>query len=486
MKILIVTPEVDPFVKVGGLADVAGALPKQIAQMGHDVRLLCPLYGSIRPTDEWHAEDRPFVVRMGNGYKHARLWQTHLPKSKVIVYFVEHRHYFDRHEVYTGPWGAHGDNDDRFAFLSRAGIDLCYHLHWFPDVIHAHDWPTALLPVMLNTTEAEGPLNETASVLTLHNLEHQGIFNYDLIHKAGLPEWTFRPDGLESLGKVNMLKGGIYHATKLTTVSPTYAQEIQHPIGGAGLHDVLKFRAADLVGILNGVDSDVWNPAVDPLIPTPYSANRLAGKKACKEELQRVFHLKVDPTVPVFGVISRFAYQKGLDLLEKIITHIAEKMRVQFVILGEGDKYLEHIFGELPKHFSGKIGSYIGFSNVLAHLVEAGSDFLVMPSRFEPCGLNQMYSMIYGTVPIVRATGGFVDSVEQYAEGKNQGTGFMFWSPTEEALYNTIGWACATYHDRPAEFERLRLRGMRKDFSWKASAQKYLDVYKWAIEAVRG
>ncbi|MFH1067217.1 MAG: glycogen/starch synthase, partial [bacterium] len=334
MKILMVAPEVAPFVKVGGLADVVGALPKQFN--GHDVRVVCPLYGSISAQKDWKAHDKPLVVHTGDYQRYGRIWETRLPDSSVPIYFIEHGGFFDRHEVYTGPWGSHADNAERFIFLSRAGLDICYHFHWFPDVIHAHDWPTALLPVMLNTTESRGPLSRTASVLTIHNLEHQGVFHPSLMPMTGLPDWTFRADGLESLGWANMLKGGIYHATKLTTVSPSYAREIQEPVGGCGLHDVLKFRSGDLVGILNGIDPHVWNPAVDALIPAKYSAGDLSGKAACKAELQRQFKLEEDPTIPIFGVISRFVMQKGLDLLRDVIGRVVTQMRAQFVVLGAG------------------------------------------------------------------------------------------------------------------------------------------------------
>lgn len=483
MNILMVTPELAPFVKVGGLADVVGALPKELKLAGHDVRILCPLYGSIRTGEDWRAKNEPMVVHMGNGNKYARIWETQLPHSAVPVYFIEHNEYFHRHEVYTGPWGSHGDNDERFAFLSRAGIDLCYFLQWFPDVIHAHDWPTALTPVILNAIQQSGPLSHTASVLTIHNMEHQGVFPPDLVNKAGLPEWAFRADGLESMGWVNMLKGGIYHATKVTTVSPSYAREIQTSGGGCGLHEVLQFRSPDLVGILNGIDTQVWSPEVDPLIPKNYSVKDMRGKAECKAELQRAFNLHVDPNIPVFGVISRLAHQKGLDLLNHIIGRAVLDMKIQFAILGAGESELQWAFGEMPKYLHGRVGSYIGFNNFFAHLIEAGADFFVMPSRFEPCGLNQMYSMAYGTLPIVRATGGLVDSVESYVEGADQGTGFVFDAPTADALYDSIGWACATYYDRPQEYRSMQQRAMKKDFSWKSSAQKYVEVYRWAMGA---
>jgi starch synthase len=480
MNILFVTSEVAPFVKVGGLADVVGALPKELARLGHDVRVVCPLYGSIS-RDGMEPDPGPFIVNLGDSPRYGRIWRTVLPGSRVPVYFIEHGGYFDRHEVYTGPWGSHADNGERFTFLSRAGLDLCFYLDWIPDVFHVHDWPTALLPVMLNTRERSGRLARAASVLTLHNMEHQGVFDRSLLRMAGIPETEFRPDSLESVGMVNMLKGGIYHATKLTTVSPSYAREIREPIGGCGLDAVLRFKAGDLVGILNGVDLEVWNPAVDPLIPARYSADDLSGKAVCKRELQRVFGLDPDPTVPVFGLISRFAHQKGLDLLRDAAGRILGGMRVQMVVLGSGDPGLQADFAEMPSRFPGRFGTTIGFDNTRAHLIEAGSDFFMMPSRFEPCGLNQMYSMIYGTPPVVRATGGLADSVEPYVEGTGKGTGFVFGDATTDALHDTIGWACSTWYDRPDDYRRVQLNGMKRDFSWRASAARYAEVYGWAV-----
>lgn len=478
----MVTPEIAPFVKVGGLADVVGALPKALKLLGHDVRVLCPLYGGIWRGPEWRAHDGCVIVHMGGSERYGRIWETRIPQSDVPAYFIEYRDYFDRHEVYTGPWGGHKDNPERYTFLSHAGFDLCHHLHWYPDVIHAHDWPTALIPVMLTTNQNHGSFANTASVLTIHNLEHQGVFDRYVMQMANLPDSVFRSDGLESLGHVNMLKGGIYHANKVTTVSPSYAREIQGDVGGCGIHDVLRFKSGDLVGILNGIDSEVWNPETDNLIPAKYSVDDLSGKAKCKEELQRRFDLHIDPTIPVFGVVSRLVRQKGLDILRDIIGSVVNNMRVQFVVLGAGDEDLQWDFGGMPRYFSGRIGAYVGFHNDLAHLIEAGSDFFVMPSRFEPCGLNQMYSMVYGTPPIVRAIGGLADSVEQYVEGQNQGTGFLFNDPSAHALYYTIGWACSTYYDRPQEYRAMQIRGMKRDFSWKTSAQKYLDVYTWALE----
>lgn len=486
LRILIVTPEVEPFVKVGGLADMAGALPKELAALGHDVRIVCPAYGSVKVHGTRAALPEPLGVDVGTEAHWARTWETTLPGSKVPVYLLEHDGFFSRPDVYAGPWGSHGDNDLRFVFLCRGALALCQQLDWIPDVVHGHDWTTGLLPVYLNTTLKDTPLGRIASVFTIHNLEHQGYADRRVLDFARLPASEFRADSVESTGAVNMMKAGLYHSTKLTTVSPTYAEEIKTPAGGWGLDHVLRFRAGDLMGILNGIDTSAWDPSTDKYLKHNYTPTKLAGKIACKSELQKRLGLTPDANVAVFGVVARFASQKGLDLLAEALPHIADRMQVQFAILGSGDPGLEHAFRWVAGQYPGKVGVYIGYDNELSHLIQAGSDCFVMPSRSEPCGLTQMYAMRYGTVPLARATGGLIDTIEQYVEGTVKGTGFLFEDATAPALYNTVGWACATYYDRPQEFARLRQNGMAKDFSWRTSAESYVDVYRWAIEQRTG
>jgi starch synthase len=415
----------------------------------------------------------------------ARSWNVALEGQATQFIFIEYDKYFHRGEVYAGPWGEHQDNSERFTFLSRASLDYCNKVGWVPDVVHLHDWPCGLVPVYLNTRDKDTPLGAAASVFTIHNLQHQGIFGKEVIDFAGLPYDVFRPDGLEALGNVNMMKGGIYHATKITAVSPTYAQEIQTPEHGCGLNHVLRFRSADLVGVLNGIDTDVWNPSKDALLPHNYTSRDFSGKALCKQALQKSVGLAEDAHVAVFGVVARLYWQKGLDLLAAIIPRLLHDMHIQLVILGTGDQHLEHRLLELSYHFPGRLAVYIGYDNTLAHLIEAGADFFVMPSRFEPCGLNQMYSMTYGTPPVARATGGLVDSVIQYNEHSKTGTGFLFDHATEDALYYAMGWACSTYYDRPGDCLLLRVNGMDQDFSWTNSALTYENVYRWAIDARR-
>ena len=486
LKILFVTPEVEPFVKVGGLADMVGALPKALAALGHDVRIVCPAYGSVKRVGEWRARDEMLGVDVGRAAHWARTWETVLPGAAVPVYFLENNDFFGAAEVYDSPWGSREDNDLRFAFLSRGALALCQQLAWTPDVVHCHDWTTGLLPMMLNTTLRDTPLGQSATVFTIHNLEHQGYSPARVVNFARLPWADFLRDQLVVGGAVNLLKTGLFHSTKLTTVSPTYAREIKTPAGGFGLDPVLRFRAGDLVGIVNGIDDVSWDPARDKNLPANYSAADLAGKTVCKAALQEHFGLEVNPRVPLFGVVSRLASQKGLDLLADALPYILDRMQVQVVLLGSGDPELEGTFKWATRAYRGRFGAHLGFDGQLARRIQAGGDFFLMPSRAEPCGLTQMYAMRYGTLPIVRATGGLVDTVENFAEGQRHGTGFVFQDATAAALLHTVGWACATYYDRPAEFDGLQQRAMAQDFSWRRSAAEYVQTYCWAIERRTG
>lgn len=483
LKILMVAPEAAPFVKVGGLADVVGALSKALNFRGHDVRIVLPKYTSLKGIEGAIPDERPLIVHLGGHQAYARVWNCMLPGSSVKTYLLEHNHYFGGPDVYKGPSGDERDNGYRFSFFSRAAIDLCYHKDWIPDVVHCHDWPTGLTPVHMNTTERDRPMGHAASLMTLHNMQHQGWFSREILNFSGLPDYVFRPDGLESVGELNMLKGGIYHSTKITTVSPTYAREIQQPEGGYGLQSLLRYRAADLIGAINGVDESEWNPQTDPLITKNFSLADMSGKAECKAAMQKAYGLEIDPKVPLFSVVSRLVDQKGLDLLAAIGDRLMSEMKIQVAVLGTGDPVLEAAFKSLSERHPGRFAAYLGFDNELAHLSAAGADFLLMPSRFEPCGLSQMYGMIYGTPPIVRATGGLIDSVQQYVQGSEVGTGFLFGAATQGAFFDTIGWACSTYYDRPEDLKMLQRNGMSADFSWDVSAEVYENVYGWAKDA---
>lgn len=486
LKILFVTPEIDPYVKVGGLADMVGALPKELAKLGHDVRIVGPLYRSVKRMGDWQARNEPLGIDVGVAAVWARTWETRLPGTGVPIYFLENDALFGRDGVYGDAHHSYPDNDYRFITLCRGALTLCLQLGWTPDVVHCHDWTTGWIPILLNTVLRASPLGSTASVLTIHNLEHQGYAHRRALPFAHLPESEFNAASLEALGAVNPMKGGLYHATKLTTVSPTYAQEVRTPEGGFGLDHVLRFRGADLIGILNGIDMATWDPATDPTLPAHYGPGNLAGKARCKSALQIRLGLDPEPNVPVFGVVARLVSQKGLDLLADALPRVLATMRVQFALLGSGEEGLERAFRGLAERSRGQLGVHIGFEGGLARLIQAGSDFFVMPSRSEPCGLTQMYAMRYGAPPVVRATGGLIDTVEQYNERSNEGLGFRFEHATSAALADSIGWACSTYFDRPADYSEMQDRGMRRDFSWSRSAASYVDVYRWAIAARTG
>lgn len=487
MKILMCASEVAPFAKTGGLADVVGALPPELAQRGHDVRIVLPLHGCInREKYEITKTIDLLGVPVGYGEKWCSVFQTKLPGTHIPVYLLEFNQYFARTALYQHDGEDYGDNAERFAFFSRACLQLCKALHFAPDVIHCHDWQTGLIPVYLKTFERESPLlSRTASVLSIHNLGYQGVFPKEEIVHCQLGWESFNEGNLEFYGKINYLKAGILWADKVSTVSPTYAAEIQTPEHGWALDGALRSRSPDLVGILNGCDYREWDPSRDDLLPQKYDVNAIKGKAACKEELQRVFDLPVDPKVPVIGMVTRLAYQKGVDVLAAAVPQFMP-LDVQFVVLGTGEVWAHFYYGDLPKHFPGKAGAYIGFDETRAHLVMAGSDFFLMPSRYEPCGLSQLAALRYGSLPIVRDTGGLNDTVENYDEVTGFGDGFKFHNLTPEAIRDTIGWAVSTYYDRPWHITSMISRAMQKRFRWADSAHRYEELYHWALERKRG
>lgn len=483
LRIAMLASECVPFAKTGGLADVVGALPVALKALGHEVIVILPKYGSIdaaRYQLKPHFEQ--MCVWMGNQEEWCAVHSTRL-EGKVPVYFVEHNAYFDRQGLYhDAEFNDYGDNPRRFAFFTRAGLQLCRDMRFYPDVVHVHDWQTALAAAYLKVWHwNDAVLGRTASLLTIHNIGYQGVYGAEHYDYIGLQWANFTADKLEDHGRVNFLKGGIHYADLVNTVSPTYANETRTPEYAHGMAPYLNDKGDDYIGILNGVDYAHWDPSVDPLIPAQYSPDAMQGKAICKRELQQRFGLEVDPSIPIVGVVSRFAEQKGLDLLAECIEAIVTDMRVQFVILGSGDKGLEAFYGGLPARYPGRIGVHIGYSNELAHWIEAGADFFIMPSRYEPCGLNQIYSLRYGTLPIVRATGGLADTVEQYNEQTGEGTGFKFWDISPEAIYYTVGWAVSTYYDRRPHIERMIRRAMNQRFSWEDSADAYAQAYERAI-----
>jgi len=472
MKILFVTPELAPWSKAGGLGDATVALGKALAAKGHEVRAVTPLYGSVPGREKMGTLIESLKVGVqGDPRKAGCRIRTLQVSPNFEAWFVEHEDFYGAREIYP----ARDDAGERAAFYGRAALDACLTTSWIPDVIHCHDWTAGLVPVLLNTTLKQSALGQAKTVITIHNLQHQGLYPKRIMAYLGLPESLWTPLELECLGGINFLKGGILHADKVITVSPTYAKEILTPAFGYGLDEVVRRRAGALSGILNGVDRDEWNPEADPHTASPFSAQKPAGKAGCKAALLRELNLATDRDIPLVGVVSRLWEQKGLDLAVSALPKFLREGRLQFVLLGSGDAWLENEFKRLATDFPELCAVRIGYDNGLSHRIEAGSDFFLMPSRFEPCGLNQMYSMAYGTLPIVRGTGGLADTVNAW-DGKKKGTGIVF----EHADQGGIEWAlnrALELYQHPATYKSLQKTAMATEFSWAKSAEAHLECY---------
>lgn len=483
LRILFVASECEPYAKTGGLADVVSALPRELVRQGHDVRIIIPLYDTIDTIRHKISFRYSSCVHMGLGEENWVGIHEGMLYDEVPVMFVDYARFFKRGAVYGDSWGEYPDNAFRFSLLSKAALQTCKDLNWIPDVMHIHDWPTSPTAAFLKTWDRIlSPLSKTASVLTIHNMGYQGKFHASAFPYMGLGGEYFQGDVIEDFGGLNLLKCGIHFADAVTTVSPTYAGEILGPIGGCGLDKMLRGKPGGVAGILNGVDYTSWNPETDKLIPATYSINDMRGKSKCKFELQKRMGLVTNPHTPIFGVVSRIAEQKGFDLISEALPRALDAMNIQFVMLGSGESQMEDFFRSLENRFRGRVGIYTGYNNELSHMIEAGSDFFLMPSHYEPCGLNQMYSLRYGTLPVVRAVGGLNDTVENYDESTGQGTGFKFTDLSAWALYNTMGWAVATWFDRPHHIESLRRNAMERRFTWDESAKAYVRVYRQAME----
>jgi starch synthase len=487
LNILFVSSEAVPFAKTGGLADVAGALPREMARLGHDVRLALPRYGAIDGAAHGLKEWGRLAVPTAAGVVSAVVEEGRLPGSGVQVFAIGHEPLFGRQGLYGEAGADYPDNLERFAFFCRAVMELALAFakvsRWMPEVLHAHDWQAALSIVYRKSLYAKRPeFKKLGTLLTVHNLGYQGLFPAAAFPKTGLGPELFTPKTLEFYGQVNLLKGGLVFADLLTTVSPTYSREIQTQEFGFGLEGVLRERQDRLSGVVNGIDTETWNPAGDPHLKARYSASDLAGKRACKEALQRELALPVRD-VPLLAVISRFTPQKGLDLVAAVLPELM-RLDVQVALLGTGDPSLELQFQSLRMRYPDRIGVRIGFDDALAHAIEAGADLFLMPSRYEPCGLSQLYSLRYGTVPVVRKTGGLADTVVAYtpqtaAEGR--ATGFAFTDATPEALLTTILLALRVYANR-TEWLSLMQAGMATDVSWGRSAEAYITLYRRLAE----
>ena len=479
MHIAFAASECVPFSKTGGLADVVGALPRALAALGHQVSVYVPRYRQTK-LDDPQTVVRSITVPFDDKYRFCSVVTagTNTPAG-VKFYFVDYPPYFDRDALYGSPAGDYPDNAERFALFSRAVLEASKVLG-VPHVFHCHDWQSALVPVMLRTLYAEDPaFREVATVFTIHNMGYQGLFPPDTLPLLTLPWELLTISKMEFFGQVNFLKGALVFSDFITTVSRKYSQEIQTTEYGFGLEGVLRSRAATVTGILNGVDYDEWSPQTDKFIVAKYWPQDLSGKLRCKQDLLHAFGVKsADAKVPVIGIVSRFAAQKGFDLIAQIMDRLAREEMI-VVALGTGDKPYEELFQRLNKQFPNKIAVKVAFDNAIAHKIEAGADMFLIPSRYEPCGLNQIYSLKYGTVPIVRATGGLDDTIDPWDARTGKGTGFKFSDYTGEALLATIKQALLAYRD-PSSWQTLMRNGMSRDFSWGASAREYGKIYERA------
>lgn len=481
----MVSSEATPFAKSGGLADAVSALTRALSRAGHDVRIVVPRYSSIN-TAGLEAIPGYLDVPVGISGERVSVFTAFLPDSAIPVYFLDHEGFFGREGIYGNREEPDfADNPQRFALFSRASFQLCRALKWYPDVFHAHDWPAAFVPVFRRYLENSGEFARSATVLTIHNLGYQGVFPKEIFPWFRLPWILYAQAGFEHFDSINLLKAGISCADQLSTVSPTYAHEIQTPEYGCGLDSLLRVRSSDLVGILNGVDLNDWDPSTDKYLPEHFSTKDFSGKALCKVALQRQMGLSENPAVPLFGMVARLTGQKGIDELFNVTNGSARMacadMQLQMAILGSGEAWCEEAIVSLASRMP-NFRAVIGYSDQLSHLIEAGSDFFLMPSRYEPCGLNQLYSLRYGTLPLVRRTGGLADTVENYDQESGEGTGFVFNDLTPRSVYDTIGWAVWAFYNKPDHIKAMRARAMSREFSWDASAMEYAALYERAQE----
>lgn len=477
-KILFVTSEAHPLIKTGGLADVSGSLPKALAELSQQVRILLPRYHNIAIPE--HSEP---LCRLTLDDKAVNIFQTQLDDSGIIVWLIDCPQFFGAPgNPYVDEHGQPWDNiAERYALFCRIAVEVAMnrtHMDWKPDLVHCNDWQSGLVPAFLSQEQ-----DRPATVFTIHNLAYQGTFPKKTFQKLNIPNYFWNPNGLEYYKSLSFIKGGLAYADQITTVSPTYAREIQTPEFGYGLEGLLSFRNDALSGIVNGIDYQQWNPETDPSIKQNFNAEGLAGKQANKQALQQQFGLPVDKNIPLLCLISRLVEQKGIDLLIENLPAII-KMNVQFILLGAGAKEYENFLSKLAENFPDKVAITIGYDEPLAHQIEAGADIFLMPSKFEPCGLNQMYSQRYGTIPIVRRTGGLADTVtdampETIAD--KTASGIVFDQAEPGALLEAIKRALLIYANKRV-WKQLQRTAMQRDFSWQISAKKYLDLYERMID----
>lgn len=478
IRIVYVASEIAPFSKTGGLGDVAGALPRELHRLGHDVLVFAPLHSRTDPRGQSFRRVEAVQgveVRLGTHVYSFSLFAATLPESTLEILFVDCPALFHRASIYT----ADSDEHRRFLLFTRAVLESCQRLGFSPHIFHVNDWQSAFLPIYLKTLYSWDRLfAPSRTVLTIHNLGYQGLFSATILDETGLQNdrHLLHQDQLRA-GVINSLVTGILYAGVLTTVSPTYAREIQTEEMGFGLHDLLRQRGDHLVGILNGVDYDRWQPETDPFLPHRYSKDTIALKSRNRDSLLAELRLRAQPRGPVFGVISRLAYQKGLDLVLETMPDFLRRTDSRLIVLGSGEPRYELGFSRLQQSHPAQVCFYNGFSDELAHLIEGGADALLMPSRYEPCGLNQMYSLRYGTVPVVRNTGGLADSVEPWDPARGSGTGFLFDHWSAPGLRWALERALRAFAN-PVEWSRLMANGMERDYSWRTQAPRYVDLYR--------
>ena len=480
MKIVIAASEAVPFAKTGGLADVAGTLPRELSVLGHDVVLIIPKYKTVGQKNiRTEKLDGKISIPMADGTVDGGV--SIYTEDEIKTIFIENDWYYNRDGLYGGKDGDFSDNASRFIFFSKGVLSALKLMDFGPDIIHVHDWQTGLVPLYLKSIFKDDPLfSETSSVFTIHNIGYQGLFWHLDMPLVGVGWEYFTPEGIEFYGKINFLKAGMVYSDVINTVSEKYAQEIQTPEHGFGLDGVLRTRKKDLYGIINGIDTEEWNPSADTFIVKNYDPNDLSGKIENKKALLSDFYLPEKTDVPLIGMISRLADQKGFDILAEAASEIMS-MDIMMVILGTGERRYHNLLTKLSKEYPTKLGIKLTFDPKIAHLIEAGSDMFLMPSRYEPCGLNQMMSMRYGTIPIVRATGGLDDTVKDYSEKDGTGTGIKFGPYTPNALSSAVKKAVSLYKQRE-HWETMMKNAMAQDFSWKASAKKYEKLYADALK----
>ena len=479
MKILIATPEAVPYAKTGGLADVTGTLLKEYKGMNKEAYIILPLYKRIKEGNVT-LTDMGLKIKVPVGEREI---EGRLFRDRSSVYFIECDEFFDREELYGTPQGDYSDNASRFIFFSRGVLETCKALNFRPDVIHCHDWQTGLIPLYLKTTYFDTFFKDTASLLTIHNLGYQGLFSSSEMPLTGLGWELFSPEGIEFYGVINFLKAGLISADVLTTVSNTYAKEILQKEFGFGLEGVLQTREKDLYGVINGIDYHEWDPSRDEFIPKKFGTDDLRSRVECKRRLVKgVFLDNVDR--PLIGIVGRLSAQKGFDLVLQSLEELVS-LGGNLVLLGKGDESFQIGFSEAARKYKGRVSVTIGFEEPLAHKIYAGSDFFLIPSKYEPCGLGQLISMRYGCIPIGRKTGGIADTVQDYNPLASKGTGFLFFDFTPSAMQDAIKRAFCLYTDGD-KMQKVIRDAMKKDFSWKKSAERYIELYDYAVKKKKG